>query len=123
MPGRSERAQRAQRGERIERKAAVFAEAPRQAPAAAPPVCVTSWVRLPLPNGEFLMRPGKPVMLEEEIGTREAAALLKVSQRTVEAYRDQGVLKEGTDWRRNPTIVRPGKYWIKRTAVMRLRGE
>ncbi len=47
------------------------------------PKLVTPWLRLPGPNGEIILKPGLPVIEAEEIGTREAAKILSLSQRRV----------------------------------------
>ena len=71
-----------------------------------------------LQNGE------QPTMtvLENEIGVRQAAELLGVSKRRVQAMCDEGVLSEGRDWRKKPSLGPNGTYLIRFDAVMRLRG-
>jgi hypothetical protein len=79
-------------------------------------------VKIPQPDGSILMRPGRPIVEEDEIGTREAAKILGLSQRRVQAMCDEGLLTEGKDWRRPASIKGAAWYRIKRTAVLRLRG-
>lgn len=52
---------------------------------------------------------------DAEIGTSIAARLLCVSPRTVRAYCDEGVLLEGSHWRRN---TERSPYFIRRRAVI-----
>lgn len=91
----------------------------------AAPQVRTPWLKVPQGDGSILLVPGKPVVMEDEVGTREAAGLLGVSQRTMQEYCDGGILREGIDWRQNP--ARPGSpkggcIRIKRAAVLKLRG-
>ncbi len=95
-------------------------------PAAPLPVLSTPWVKVPQPNGEILMRPGKPVSIPEEIGTREASQILGVAQRTLQGYCDSGVLREGIDWWQlppRPGSNKGGKIRIKRASILSLRGQ
>jgi hypothetical protein len=63
----------------------------------------------------------------EEIGTREAAKILSYSIRSMNRLCEEGVLKEGVDWRRESSIIknssasgeRGGRYKIKRASVLR----
>lgn len=121
LPGMATAATKDSKSGRMPAQAARPA-APVQAPV---PVLMTPWVRVPQPNGDVLLKAGKPVVLEDEIGTREAARILGLNQRTVERYCESGVLVEGMDWWQPP--ARPGSpkggmIRIKRTSVMRLRG-
>lgn len=72
-------------------------------------------------DGDFLVRPGKPIVVnasdDEEMTTAAAAKELGLSQRRVQDMCDAGIFVEGIDWRR-PGGVR-GKYFIKRSAVAR----
>lgn len=88
---------------------------------ATAPGIMTSWVRIPQPNGDVLLRPGKPVATEEEISTLEASRILGVSPRTVRYYCERGVIKE-SDWRFSPgSTDKAGKLFIRRQAVLDLR--
>ncbi len=60
-------------------------------PSPTPP-SVTPWIRVPQPDGTFILKPGRPDLEEEEIGTRAAAQLLGLSQRRVKLMCEQGVL-------------------------------
>jgi hypothetical protein len=86
--------------------------------AVSPPLSV-GWVKIPQGDGAFLVKPA-PAVVVDEIGTREAAQILGLSQRRVQALCDEGVLVEGKDWRRNPASKR-GAYRITRSAVIGLR--
>ena len=76
-------------------------------------------IRVPQPNGDLLIRAGKPVVLggEDEISTTEAAAILGCTLDWVGRLCDRGTLIEGVDWRR---IGDRGLYRIKRASVIRL---
>lgn len=54
------------------------------------PEVVTPTVRIPQPDGSLLFRAGKPVVVEKEIGTAEAARILGLSPRRVEFLCEQG---------------------------------
>ena len=54
------------------------------------PVVVVQYVRIPQPNGDILLRPGKPVVKEEMVGTAEAARMLGASMRWVQAECEAG---------------------------------
>jgi len=56
----------------------------------------------------------------DEIGTREAARRLRLHQRTVQRLCDEGVLREGEEWRRNPSRSGLGHYKIQARALLRL---
>ena len=62
---------------------------------------------------------GKVIPVEEEVGTSIAAKLLGLSQRRVQAMCDEGILEEGRDWRRPPTITGFSHYLIRRTALQK----
>ena len=85
------------------------------------PNYITPWMRIPQANGEYILKPGKPVVEETEIGTGEAAKLLGLSQRRVNEMCDEGIFVEGRDWWRPPGRSRNGRYHLKRAAVLRLR--
>jgi hypothetical protein len=83
---------------------------------------VAMYERVAQPGGCVLLR---PVMVgaEQEIGTREAAKLLGCSQRTVQQKCDEGVLKEGVEWRKlRSRCQESSHYRIKLEAVLRLKG-
>lgn len=82
---------------------------------------VSFWVREVRPDGSHVLRPGRIIEADDEIGTAEASRILGVAQRTVQFYCDRGVLVEGREWRKNPSIEGRGQYRIKRDAVLRLR--
>lgn len=84
------------------------------------PAIFTPSIILPGPReGEWLIKPGKPQVLSDEIGTREAAKLSGYSQRHLCTLCDEGIhLQQGRDWRR---ANRPrSKYFIRRSAIMAL---
>jgi len=87
---------------------------PKPAPAAAP---VRRWMQVP---ASALIVDGQVTPLGEEISTRLAARLLGVSQRRMQAYCDEGVLREGIDWRKNPSRGPNGMYHIRRESVLRM---
>lgn len=96
-------------------------ENPPSAPPLLLPRLVTPLIRIPLPDGGFILKPGQPVFEEEEIGTRAAAQILGLSQRRVNDMCEDGILLEGRDWWRPPGHKRRGQYHLKRTSVMRLK--
>ena len=71
---------------------------------------------VPQGGGAYLIRPGQPVVVTEEIGTREAARLLGLSQRRIEAMIEEGRFIEGEEWTR-PGGPR-GRYRLKLAAVL-----
>jgi hypothetical protein len=85
------------------------------------PTVQTPWLKLPQPDGSIVLRPGKPLVLGEEIGSAEAARILGLSQRRVQSLCEEGVLVEGRDWRKNPCASGDGNLRIQREAVLRLR--
>lgn len=122
MPPAAERARKNRRAPAVAPNGAGKPETARgDARPTTPPTLVTPWVRIPQPDGSYLLRPGKPIVEEEEIGTAEMAKILGVSQRRAETICDE-MLQEGIDWRRNPSKKGRGKYRIKRTSVLRLKG-
>lgn len=88
---------------------------------------------LPEPNGltvQWLWRKVPPncvildgaiIPLEAEVGTREAARLLGISQRYMQAKCDEGQLLEGRDWRKLPGRSPNTKYLIRLSAILRMR--
>jgi hypothetical protein len=85
------------------------------------PQYVTPWVRTAQPDGSFILKPGRPVLEEEEISSRAAAQLLGLSQRRVNRMCEHGILVEGRDWWRPPGRNRGGRYHLKRAAVLNLK--
>ena len=77
------------------------------------PAFAVATVKVPQPDGSVLLKPGKPVLADEEIGTAEAARFLCLSQRTVELQCDQGMFK--TAWKPG---AKPSSRWrISRSEV------
>ena len=77
-------------------------------------------INIPQPNGDILIRAGKPVVLggENEITTAAAAAILGCGPDWVGRLCDNGRLVEGEDWRR---IGDRGIYRIKRSSILKMR--
>lgn len=72
-----------------------------------------------------ILRPsGEKIILWGGLKTREAAHFLGCSMRHVQSMCDEGILQEGTEWRRLPgRRSREGKvYRIKIEAIERLSG-
>ena len=63
---------------------------------------------------------GKVFPLQDELTTRQAAKVLGVSLRRMQAICDEGRLLEGTDWRKIDAGT-SARYHIKRDSVLRLR--
>jgi hypothetical protein len=67
-------------------------------------------IKVPQPDGSILFKPGKPVAVEAEIGTREAARLLGMFRRWVETECELGRFKTahkpGTQPKSNWKIAR-----------------
>lgn len=84
------------------------------------PIVFTPTIKVRQPNGDMLLKPGKPIVLngEDEISTNEAASILGCSSHWVGQMCDQGRLEEGKDWRR---IGTRGNYRIKRASILALR--
>jgi hypothetical protein len=55
-----------------------------------PPTVIVPTIRIAQPDGSILLKAGKPVVVEESIGTAEAAAILGMTQRWVENECDLG---------------------------------
>lgn len=73
-------------------------------------------VRVPQPDGSILMKPGKAVVVGDEIGTAEFARRTGISQRHVQYLCEVG------DIEARPLTDRPGsKYMIPTTEVDRIR--
>jgi hypothetical protein len=77
------------------------------------PTVVVPAVRIPQPDGSILFKAGKPMVVEAEISTHEAAKLLGLSQRHIEHQCAIGLFK--TAYKPGG---RPGSYWrIARSEV------
>lgn len=71
-------------------------------------------VRVPQPDGSVLLKPGKPVIVEEEISVREAAKILGMSARWVVNECSLGRFKSAYQ-----PGARPGTGWrIQRSEVL-----
>lgn len=82
------------------------------------------WTQIPVVDCDVIVRPnGEKLILEDEVGTAEAARIIGCAPRTVQAMCDEGVLLEGIEWRRIPgRRSREGKvYRIKRSAALSFR--
>ena len=81
------------------------------------------WVQAPLVNQRTLavLGPdGKVEILPDCLTTREAAEVLEVSVRTVQAMCERGIFVEGREWRKICTQAR-GDLRISREAVLQER--
>ena len=76
------------------------------------------WRKSP-PNAIILN--GRVIPLEDEVGTAIAAKLLAKSQRRIQSMCDEGILVEGQDWRRAPTLTGRSHYQIRRTALEKMK--
>lgn len=81
---------------------------------AAIPEIIIPTIRIPLPNGEILLRPGKPILAEPEIGVTEAAKLLGMSRRWVELECSLGRFKTA----HKPGTQRGSRWKIGRAEVL-----
>ena len=60
-------------------------------------------MQIPLGNRGVVVEPdGTKIVLEEEVGTADAARILGCSVRKIQEMCDEGVLREGADWRKLP---------------------
>ena len=82
------------------------------------------WVMVPINRGVIMLRPDGSLLkiLEDEIGTADAAVLLGCNLRTIQRACDQGNVVEGKDWRKVYGQGGRGQYLIRRDAVLRMRG-
>jgi Helix-turn-helix domain len=62
---------------------------------------------------------GQVIELHEEIGTRQAARLLRCHPATVVKMCDTGKLRQGFDWRKLPSSPN-GPYLIREGSIMEL---
>lgn len=75
---------------------------------------------IPIVDGDIIVRrDGTVQVLEDEVGTREAARLIGCSRRHIQQMCDEGRLVEVRDWRK--VFGGRGGYRIRRAAVMALR--
>lgn len=63
--------------------------------------------------GEYVLRVGKPIVMPEEIGTREAAKITGLSQRQIQTLINEGKFSHVT----RPGAPR-GKYFLSRAEVL-----
>lgn len=82
----------------------------------------TRMVELPVVDADVLVSPdGSVRVMDAEVGTREAAAILGLSKRTIQKLCDEGVFRRIVDCRKISTREAPNQpYRIKRAAVMRM---
>ncbi len=66
--------------------------------------------------GEWIIKAGKPIVLEDEISVREASKILGLSCRHILTMIDEGDFVEGKDWNR-PGKKKGGKYFLNRASV------
>jgi len=78
------------------------------------PTVITQTIRIPQPDGSILFRPGKTIVIEEEISTAEAARLLGLSQRHIESQCNQGLFKTA----HKPGGLPKSKWKISRQEVL-----
>ena len=76
-----------------------------------------TWRRIP---ENALVLNGKIIPIGDEVGTAEAARMLNRSQRRIQSMCDEGILVEGKDWRRSPTITGHSHYLIRKSALASL---
>ena len=76
------------------------------------------WTQVPVGVRVIVHADGSQAVFEDEITSREAAKLLGIGLRQVQAICDLGKLNEGTDWRKMPGPN--GRYHLKRSAVLKL---
>ncbi len=80
------------------------------------------WMQVPVVDGDVIVRRnGTWQLLEDEVGTAEAARLIGCSIRYVQTMCDEGRLAEGWDWRKIPGSGIKRQYRIRRAAAMALR--
>jgi len=79
------------------------------------------WMELPVVRYPVMVMPdGQKHVLWDGIGTKEAAKLMGLAQRTVQTMCDEGAWKEIAEFRRTFSIGGRGQYLIKREAIMEL---
>jgi hypothetical protein len=83
-------------------------------PLFTPPEVMIPAIRIPQPDGSLLIKPGKPVVLEEHISTVEAAKILGMSQRWVLTECETGAFKTAFKPGKKPT----SRWKISRSEVM-----
>src|SRR5438045_1111298 len=85
-------------------------------PAFAPVVTIPT-IMVPQPNGDFLIKPGKPVVESDAVGTRKASRILGLSLRRVQTMCEEGLIES-----ERPGGPR-GHYRIKLADVMKRKDE
>lgn len=79
----------------------------------------TPSVVVPTGDGGHIVKPGKPILLNEEISVKEASRILGLSQRRIIKMCAQGKFIKGQDWNQpNPK----GKRFLDRGAVLKRKG-
>lgn len=77
---------------------------------------VSTWVKVPQPNGDILHKPGKPIALGDYIKVREAAHLLGLSITRIHDLIQSGAIP--ADAVRRPGSPQRGQYRILRSAIL-----
>jgi hypothetical protein len=88
--------------------------APSPAPVFNAPYVYIPAIRVPQPDGSILIKPGKPQILPEMIGTRDAAKLLGMSPRWVAAECDLGRFATA----RKPGVSQHSRWQVARVEVL-----
>jgi hypothetical protein len=89
-------------------------QAQRELPLFAIPVVHVPTVRIPQPDGSILIKAGKPVILDDEVTVAEAAKLIGLAKRTIEAQCALGQFRTACK-----PGGRPGSKWkISREEVL-----
>jgi hypothetical protein len=70
-------------------------------------------IKIPQPDGSLLLKRGQPQVLEDEIGTAEAAKILGMGQRIIEHDCDVGLFKTAY----KPSAKKRGRWKIARAEV------
>ncbi len=80
-------------------------------------------VIVPLGNGSFEVKAGKPIIEQgtDEITVKEAAGITGLSLRRIQSQCDEGFYREGVDWRQ-PGGPK-GKLFLKRASVLAKSGK
>jgi hypothetical protein len=84
-----------------------------QARAYQTPTVTIPTISIPQPDGAVLIRPGKPTILEDRVRTDEAARILGMSQRWVEAECITGKFRTA----RKVSMTQKGRWTIYRSEV------
>jgi hypothetical protein len=78
----------------------------------------TPYERVPQPGGCVLLKPGKPVVLEDMVGLAEVARIFGMSRRWAQAQCDLGRFK--TAWKPGGKIF--SQWRVSRAEIMEMRG-